>query len=178
MAAIDQELRARRWPTDRTLAKALEVNPRTIRRDLEYMRDQLHAPIDFDREQRGYFYTEPTFQLTFPQLSQGELLARYLAERMMRQFRGTPFEPDLRGAITKLGEMLPGGVSVRLGAVADFLSVLPATESNYDPKLFCDLTRAVTGGRRLDLTYLSASRDEKTRRIFDPYELALVNYGL
>jgi hypothetical protein len=28
-------------------------------------------------------------------LSQGELLALFLAERMMRQFRGTPFDPDL-----------------------------------------------------------------------------------
>jgi DNA-binding transcriptional regulator YhcF (GntR family) len=47
MMAIDLELRGQRWPTDRSLAKALEVNPRTIRRDLEYMRNQLHAPIDF-----------------------------------------------------------------------------------------------------------------------------------
>jgi hypothetical protein len=37
--AIDQALRARKWPTDKTLAKDLEVDPRTIRRDLEFMRD-------------------------------------------------------------------------------------------------------------------------------------------
>jgi predicted DNA-binding transcriptional regulator YafY len=47
--AIDQALRARKWPTDKTLAKDLEVDPRTIRRDLEFMRDQHHAPIAFDR---------------------------------------------------------------------------------------------------------------------------------
>jgi hypothetical protein len=32
-------------------------------------------------------------------MSQGELLALYLSERLMRQFRGTPFEPDLRQGI-------------------------------------------------------------------------------
>jgi predicted DNA-binding transcriptional regulator YafY len=49
MKEIDQSLRAKKWPTDRSLASELEVNPRTIRRDLEYMRDQLRAPIKFDR---------------------------------------------------------------------------------------------------------------------------------
>ena len=34
----------------------------------------------------------------------------------MLQFRGTPFEPDLRQAIAKLGEMLPGSAPQTLGA--------------------------------------------------------------
>jgi hypothetical protein len=36
-------------------------------------------------------------------------------ERLMRQFRGTPFEPDLRQAIAKLGEMLPVSAAHTLG---------------------------------------------------------------
>jgi hypothetical protein len=40
MQAIDQALRARKWPTDKTLARDLEVDPRTIRRDLGFMRDE------------------------------------------------------------------------------------------------------------------------------------------
>ena len=177
MTAIDQALRANKWPTDKTLAETLGVDPRTIRRDLEYMRDQLHAPIAFDRVRGGYHYTELTFRLSFPQLSQGELVALFLAERMMHQFRGTPFEPDLRKAIEKLSELLPDRVSVRLDTVADFLSVLPATESHYDPKVFCAFTSAVVCRRRLDVRYWSASRNENTRRQFDPYDLALVDDG-
>jgi predicted DNA-binding transcriptional regulator YafY len=107
MQAIDQVHRARKWPTDKTLAKNLEVGPRTIRRDLEFMRDERHAPIAFDRARRGCHYTEPTYRLPLLQMSQGELLAVYLSERLMKQFRGTPFEPDRPRAIAKLGEMLP-----------------------------------------------------------------------
>ena len=33
----------------------------------------------------------------------------FLTEPVVHQFRGTPFEPDLRQAIAKLGEMLPDG---------------------------------------------------------------------
>jgi predicted DNA-binding transcriptional regulator YafY len=110
MTAIDYALRANKWPTDKIPAKDLEVDPRTIRRDIEFMRSQYHAPIGFDLVHRGHIYTVQTFRLSFPQLSPGDLLALFLAERMMRQLRGTPFEPGLRQAIVKLAEMLPDGV--------------------------------------------------------------------
>ena len=52
--AIDREVRAKKWPTDKTLAMSLEVDPRTIRRDLVYMREQLNAPIAYDTVHRDY----------------------------------------------------------------------------------------------------------------------------
>jgi predicted DNA-binding transcriptional regulator YafY len=177
MQAIDQALRARKWPTDKTLANDLEVDPRTIRRDLEFMRDEHHAPIAFDRVRRGYHYTEPTYRLPLLQMSQGELLALYLSERLMRQFRGTPFEPDLRQAIAKLGDMLPDGVTVRLDEIADFLSVLPSTQAEYNPESFCTLLHAVLQRRRLHMVYWTASRNETAHRDFDPYELSLISDG-
>ncbi len=174
---IDKALRSSAWPNTRTLAEQIGVTRRTIRRDIDYLRDQLNAPIEFDGVRNGYYYTEPTFQLPFPQLTQGEMLALYLSERMMRQFRGTPFEPDLRQAIAKLSELLPAGVSVRLEAIADFLSVLPAVRAEYDPELFSAVMRAVIGRRRLKMVYWTASRNVTTSRLFDPYELSLVDDG-
>jgi predicted DNA-binding transcriptional regulator YafY len=110
-------------------------------------------------------------------MSQGEMLALYLSERMMRQFRGTPFEEDLRQAIKKLGTMLPDQVTVRLDEIADFLSVLPAVQSEYDPEAFCAVLRAVIGRRRLKMVYWTASGNETTSRVFDPYELSLIDDG-
>src|ERR1700679_1630519 len=53
MQAIDLALRAGRWPTDKSLAKELKVDPRTIRRDIEFMRDEQNAPIEYDRGRGG-----------------------------------------------------------------------------------------------------------------------------
>ena len=165
---IDKALRASAWPNTRTLAHQIGVNRRTIRRDIDYLRYQLNAPIEFDGVRNGYHYTEDTFRSPFPQLTQTEMLALYLSERMMRQFRRTPFERDLRHAIKKLSELLPDGVSVRLDEITDFLSVLPAVQTEYDPELFCAVLRAVNGRRRLKMVYWTASRNETTRRLFDP----------
>jgi predicted DNA-binding transcriptional regulator YafY len=50
---IDQAVRAGEWPNAITLARRLEVNPRTIRRDLAFLRHQLRAPIEFDASHNG-----------------------------------------------------------------------------------------------------------------------------
>jgi len=46
--AIDLAIRGGKWPNSRTLARRLDVASRTIQRDIEFMRDRLHAPIEFD----------------------------------------------------------------------------------------------------------------------------------
>jgi predicted DNA-binding transcriptional regulator YafY len=172
---IDQELRARSWPNASTLSRRLEVNERTIRRDIAYLRDQLLAPIEFDREHNGYYYTEPTYRLPYLQLSYGELVALGLAEGMVRSFRGTPFESDLKHAIAKLKAGLPADAASRLEAISDYVSVLPAVQSSYDSATFSALSAAVADRRRVEMVYWTASRNQTTRRTVDPYELILLD---
>ena len=108
---IDQAVRSGGWPNATTLAAEFEVDPKTVRRDIAYLRDQLHAPLEYDPARFGYFYREPSFRLPFFQLTEGELVAVLLAERVLKQYRGTPFEADLRRAFAKVTELLPETIS-------------------------------------------------------------------
>ena len=47
-------LREQRVVSFATMMAALEVSRATLKRDLEYMRSRLHAPIAFDRDAGGY----------------------------------------------------------------------------------------------------------------------------
>jgi hypothetical protein len=49
--------------------------------------------------------------------------------------------------------MLPDQVTVRLDEIADFLSVLPAVQAEYDPESFCTMFLEVIGRRRLKMVY-------------------------
>ena len=53
---IDRLLRSHRGVSLSKLMEELEVSRATIRRDLEYMRDRMAAPIIWDRSLRGYRY--------------------------------------------------------------------------------------------------------------------------
>src|SRR3954462_9180174 len=108
---IDETLRAESWPNARTLGKRLEVHPRTIRRDIEYLRDQLKAPIEFDPKRNGYHYTETTYRLPLLQFTEGELVALFLGEQLLRQYRGTAYGPDLALAFAKITAALDAPIS-------------------------------------------------------------------
>ena len=54
-----------KYPTTGKLAELLECSTSTISRDLEFLRDRLYAPYEYDSSKRGYYYTDPNFQLKF-----------------------------------------------------------------------------------------------------------------
>ncbi len=55
---IDQLLNDRRSVSFKELQERLEVSAATLKRDLAYMRDRLHAPIIFDKELGGYRFED------------------------------------------------------------------------------------------------------------------------
>src|SRR5262245_66154189 len=114
MACIDAEIRSGNRPNTTSLAKLLQVNPRTIQRDLDCLRDQLGAPIGYDSHRRGFHYTNATFHLALPQVSEGECLALFLAERLLQQYRGLPCAGDLKRLFQKIAALLPEKVSLHL----------------------------------------------------------------
>lgn len=83
---------------------AVRGDVRTAYRDLDFLRDEWRVPGEFDRPQ-GNRLTEPTTALPPVTLSQGELVALYFAEKVLAQYRGTPFEADLTSAFRKLQEL-------------------------------------------------------------------------
>lgn len=56
---IDQLLKERKVVPFARLRESLGVSRATVRRDLDYMRDRLHAPIEYDRDANGYRFGKP-----------------------------------------------------------------------------------------------------------------------
>ena len=61
IARIDEELRSGKYPNSEALAAKMEVTPRTILRDIEYLKDYYDAPIEYDYKKRGFYYSRPNF---------------------------------------------------------------------------------------------------------------------
>lgn len=54
-----------RYPNSRTIMERFEVSEATARRDIAYLRDFLLAPLAFNRQRKGWYYTSNDFQLPF-----------------------------------------------------------------------------------------------------------------
>ena len=105
MLRIHEAIQARRYPNASTLARALEVSPKSIHRDLGFMRDRLNLPLAYDERRFGFFYTQEVGAFPTLQISEGELFALLVAEKAVRQYRGTSFERPLLSALQKVAPL-------------------------------------------------------------------------
>ena len=170
---IDLAVRHREWPNAGTLARGFGMARRTIQRDIEFMRDRFHAPLEFDSVRNGYYYSDPTYRLSLFETTEGELVALLVSAQVMDQYRGTPFEQDLRKALAKISRSLPDTIKVPLDELSNYLSVLPRVQTTYDPDIFRVLVAAVCHARQVSIVYWTACRNETLTRTVDPYDLVL-----
>jgi predicted DNA-binding transcriptional regulator YafY len=56
---IDQLLKDRKVVSFATFMKELGMSRASVKRDLDYMRERFHAPIEYDREANGYRFVKP-----------------------------------------------------------------------------------------------------------------------
>lgn len=175
MAAIDRMLRAMEYPSVRTLVERLGASRRTILADIRFLRDSWFAPIGHCRRHGGYYYTQLSWRPPFFSLTEGELISLFIAERVMHQYRGTPWEVEVSQAFRKLADQLQGEISLDLAGVETAQSFRLTAPSLHDVEIFQQLVAAARSRHTVQITYWTASRDETTDRRIDPLHLSNVD---
>jgi predicted DNA-binding transcriptional regulator YafY len=175
MLRIHQIIQSGSFPNATKLAAELEVSTKSIHRDLEFMRDRLQLPLEFDRARFGYGYTEEVNAFPTVQITEGELFALIVAERALQQYRGTSFEKPLLSAIRKMEQSLPETISLDLAEVERTISFRTRAEPILDLKVFDCLAKATAARQQLELTYRKPGIQQTEQRTVDPYHLANIN---
>jgi proteasome accessory factor B len=175
MLRIHQAIQSGSFPNASNLAQQLEVSTKSIHRDLEFMRDRLQLPLEFDRARLGYFYTEAVSAFPTVQITEGELFALVVAEKALQQYRGTSFEKPLLSAIKKMEQSLPETISLDLADVERAISFRTRAEPILDLKVFDGLAKATAARQQVELTYRKPGMQQTEQRLVDPYHLANIN---
>jgi len=175
MLRIHQVLQSGVFPNASTLAREIEVATKTIHRDLEFMRDRLNLPLEFNPTRNGYHYTEEVSAFPTMQITEGELFALVVAEKALQQYRGTSFEKPLLSALRKMEQALPDTISINLADMGQTISFRTRAEPVLNLKIFDALARAVSQHEQLELAYRKPGQDRPEPRLVDPYHLANIN---
>lgn len=175
MMRIHGLLGSGRFPNAATLAAELEVSSKTILRDIEFMRDRLNLPVEYHPQKFGFHYTEPVDAFPTVQITEGELFALLVAEKALQQYRGTPYEKPLLGALKKLERSLPDTVSLNLSDWEQTISFRTSAAPAHDLPLIDTLARAAAHRHELKIEYRKPNRREPETRVVHPYHVANVN---
>lgn len=172
---ITQLLQERTVVTRGEFIADLEVSPATFKRDLEYLRDRLNAPIVWDADAGGYRFEAPgdgpRFELPGLWFNEGEAYALLMMEHLLASldqggFVGAHIAP-LR---TRLAAIMDGGkpsaedIRKRIRLVAFSPRSLPLEH-------FETIGLATQKRKRLQITYYARSTDATSQREVSPQRL-------
>jgi len=172
---IHQALQSGKHPNASLLGRELEVSTKSIHRDIDFMRDRLDLPIEYDGSRFGYYYTEEVSAFPTVQITEGELFALIVAEKALQQYRGTNFEKPLLSAIRKMEQSLPDVISLNLADIEHTISFRTRAEPILDLQIFDTLAKATAQRQQLELNYRKPGSRQNELRLIDPYHLANIN---
>jgi predicted DNA-binding transcriptional regulator YafY len=157
------------------LGKDFEVSYKTIQRDLDFMRDRLNLPIEYDATRYTFRYMEKVEAFPLLQVSEGEILALFVAQKVLAQYRGTPFEKTLGSAFQKLTGALKETVSFDLGEWGSDYSFRVTGASAADLEVFRILARAIVQRQEISFSYQPLRSTTPETRSVHPYHLANID---
>ena len=153
-----------KFPSVQQLAALTERSPRTVKRDLAFMRHELRAPLKHDRKCGGWCYTEPGWTLPPVRLSEGELLAFFTAEQALKTAGQMPEATLIRAALTKLAKFLPEEVSFNLTEMRGHLNFQTPPHVEIAPQTLHTLAQAAREQRVVEFDYYSPHNNAHTHR--------------
>ncbi len=165
---IDRKIGEGRYPNCGTLAEEWEVSSKTIQRDLDYMRYQLDAPLEYSAKHRGYFYTEENFKLPAISIKESDLFAIYLAEELLVQYEGTPFYDSLSSVFKKIEDSLPDKIALESPNQNTRFTVFPPPSTSIDHEVWDTVFKSLRALKRLKIEYQPPGK-LPTTRVLDPY---------
>ena len=172
---IHEEIAAGNFPSIRQLAEKIEVNERTIKRDLDVLRNELNAPIVYERRKKGFRYAEISWTPPLSNLNEKEILAVFIAENALKLTGHLPEAEDLKKALAKLVSYLPDKVSMDLANLSDNLSFQNPAYELSDPELRQKLAVAATEQTTVEFDYYVQYKQRTEHRKVDVY--LLHNFG-
>ena len=97
-----REAKERRYPNATTLADWAEVSSKTAQRGIDFMRDRLRAPLEYSYRNRGYFYSDESFELPGLWLKPEEVVAFVLSRRLAACIPDAGIKQTLKSFLDKL----------------------------------------------------------------------------
>jgi len=171
---IDQMLCNQRVVTRARFLEALEVSPATFKRDLEYLRDRLAAPIVWDAELRGYRYEAGAaleqFQLPGLWFNTSEIQALLSMDALLDNLQPGVLSKHIEPLRSRIRMLLDDG-DHSAEEIARRIRVVPFAAKAYRSEYFEDLCQALLSRRCVDMTYYSRPSDSSSERRVSPQRL-------
>lgn len=167
--------RARRekYPNARKLAEhhAFEISVAQAQRDIDFMRDFLHAPLKYDYLNKGYVLEDSGFNLPLVWIENEELMLFALSKELMK-------DPDSKKILSKLMKKISPFSDIDIRRIADLVSYKGMGYYHLNPGILGAIIQALADTRKIRITYLDVYEPEKEAFEITVCPVHLLFYGV
>ncbi|MDE2598031.1 MAG: WYL domain-containing protein [Rhodocyclaceae bacterium] len=177
---IEQILHDRRVASFIELQEELEVSRATLKRDLQFLRDRLNAPIVYDREANGYRFDvpdryAPRHQLPGLWFNASEIHALLMMQQLLEEVQPGLLGPHIAPLQTRLqsllGSVSDAGQADAPAEIAKRVRILHAQKRRAELRHFELIASTLLKRRRLKIRHYNRGRDEESEREISPQRL-------
>jgi len=174
---IEALIRAHGLVSFKALLDDLEVSPATLKRDLEYLRSRMGAPIEYDALGNGYrfgsAYTGTRHELPGLWFDEAELYSLLMAQQLLAGLdEGGMLSRHLQPLLERIHHLLGSGEGEAAAArLLKRVKVVTALRRPVPSRFFERVSAALLSRQRLRLRYLTRARREVGERDVSPQRL-------
>lgn len=177
---IEALIRARGHVSFATMLQELEVSPATLKRDLEYLRSRLGAPIDYDRDLNGYRFASgsaapagPRHELPGLWFDEAELYSLLMAQQLLSSLDSDGLiSRHLQPLLDRIQHLLGSGEGEAAAArLMKRVKIASAQRRPVPSRFFERVSSALLSRRRLQMRYFTRARGEVSEREVSPQRL-------
>jgi predicted DNA-binding transcriptional regulator YafY len=175
---IIKHLQARPFQSAGQLARAIEgVSTKTILRDLKFIQEEFDLPLKYHEKKHGYHFTGPVSEFAPMQLTKGELVALFVAEKAVEPLKGTRLHKLVHDSLHKIAEACPEFVSLKWQDLDEAFSMKTNGVLKSSVEVFTTLMDAVLGQREITFGYPPKKGGALERRRVLPYHVGQLQNG-
>ena len=164
-----QGLKKNCFPRLNDLMEKFEISQRQAAREIEHMRLFFNAPVEYSAEEKGYYYSDDSFEFPMPMISAEEIISLIIAKRLSVTI------PDKarKKQLDSFFENLSAYFALDAAELEKRISLKNVRYYRVNPGVFDAVLQGLTKNKKLDITYRSVFTKQDSQRIVDPLHLIL-----
>ncbi len=147
----------------------LACTEKTVYRDIQILKNDFDAPIEFDKRNNGYYLTHHNWAFSCPQVyDDSEMLAAVLGARVAENIMPEPLKSQIRNSVDFL--LTTNNPDFLNKSQVASLNIIPANNAQIEAQVFLPLFEAWQLHETVNLQYTDSKGEASSRR-FDPMSM-------
>ncbi len=153
------------------LLERLEYSASTLKRQLNVLRYEYGAPLDYDKERHGWHYREgESFELPGLWFNEQELYSLLVLEQLLENIDTGLVSKQLSTAKDRIKALLSTKIDLDKN-IGDKLQLVSAFQREFNKTHFKEIAKATFAERQLEIDFVNRQTQRHTTRVISPQRL-------